>query len=112
MKPIGKYVMRMSWKERRHRRLIVLCMNGVRRAQGKGIFLFTKLSQISDWRTDYRWRPENQQVETYVVQKYISNPYLVGGKKVLQCLVSPHPIRQLSYNRPTAHICLWTTKPN
>lgn len=44
--------------------------------------MFTKLSQISDWRTDYRWRPENQQVETYVVQKYISNPYLVGGKKV------------------------------
>ncbi|RLN26812.1 hypothetical protein BBJ28_00004350 [Nothophytophthora sp. Chile5] len=55
MKPIGKY--------------------------GKGIFLFTKLSQISDWRTDFRWRPENQQVETYVVQRYISNPYLVGGKK-------------------------------
>ncbi|KAF1335702.1 Tubulin polyglutamylase, partial [Globisporangium splendens] len=51
------------------------------RAQGKGIFLFTKLSQISDWRMNYRWRPENQQVETYVVQKYISNPYLVGGKK-------------------------------
>lgn len=54
------------------------------RAQGKGIFLFTKLSQISDWRTDYRWRPENQQVETYVVQKYISNPFLVGGKKVIR----------------------------
>ncbi|KAJ0394119.1 hypothetical protein P43SY_010005 [Pythium insidiosum] len=51
------------------------------RAQGKGIFLFTKLSQISDWRTDYRWQPQSQQVETYVVQKYISNPYLVGGKK-------------------------------
>lgn len=51
------------------------------RAQGKGIFLFTKLSQISDWRTDYRWQPQNQQVETYVVQRYISTPYLVGGKK-------------------------------
>ncbi|RHY13276.1 hypothetical protein DYB36_010177, partial [Aphanomyces astaci] len=57
------------------------CVNHIR-AQGKGIFLFTKLSQISDWRTDYRYKqPENQQVETYVVQKYISNPYLVGGKK-------------------------------
>ena len=51
------------------------------RAQGKGIFLFTKLSQISDWRTDFRWKPENNQVESYVAQKYISNPYLVGGKK-------------------------------
>ncbi|KAG7400772.1 hypothetical protein PHYBOEH_004578 [Phytophthora boehmeriae] len=62
MKPIGKQVLLLP-------------------AQGKGIFLFTKLSQISDWRTDFRWRPENQQVETYVVQRYISNPYLVGGKK-------------------------------
>ena len=52
------------------------------RAQGKGIFLFTKLSQISDWRTDCHWQPQNQQVETYVVQKYLSGPYLVGGKKV------------------------------
>ncbi|ETV74521.1 hypothetical protein H257_11044 [Aphanomyces astaci] len=57
-------------------------MKPIGKAQGKGIFLFTKLSQISDWRTDYRYKqPENQQVETYVVQKYISNPYLVGGKK-------------------------------
>ncbi|KAF0749447.1 hypothetical protein AaE_007043 [Aphanomyces astaci] len=70
MKPIGKYV--------RHT------------AQGKGIFLFTKLSQISDWRTDYRYKqPENQQVETYVVQKYISNPYLVGGKKRIHIRLSP-----------------------
>ncbi|TYZ59530.1 hypothetical protein PybrP1_003448 [[Pythium] brassicae (nom. inval.)] len=56
-------------------------MKPIGKAQGKGIFLFTKLSQISDWKTDYRWHPENHQVETYVVQKYISNPYLVGGKK-------------------------------
>ncbi|RLN61255.1 hypothetical protein BBJ29_001596 [Phytophthora kernoviae] len=59
----------------------VWIMKPIGKAQGKGIFLFTKLSQISDWRTDFRWRPENQQVETYVVQRYISNPYLVGGKK-------------------------------
>ncbi|KAG3110768.1 putative tubulin polyglutamylase [Phytophthora idaei] len=59
----------------------VWIMKPIGKAQGKGIFLFTKLSQISDWRTDFRWRPENQQVETYVVQRYISSPYLVGGKK-------------------------------
>ncbi|TMW55878.1 hypothetical protein Poli38472_008526 [Pythium oligandrum] len=59
----------------------VWIMKPTSKAQGKGIFLFTKLSQISDWRTDYRWQPQNQQVETYVVQRYISNPYLVGGKK-------------------------------
>lgn len=52
------------------------------KAQGKGIFLFQKLSQISDWRTDYRWKPDNPSVESYVVQRYIANPYCVGGKKV------------------------------
>lgn len=56
-------------------------MKPIGKAQGKGIFLFTKLSQISDWRTDYRWKPDNPSVESYVVQQYISNPYLVGGKK-------------------------------
>ncbi|CEG45296.1 tubulin polyglutamylase, putative [Plasmopara halstedii] len=59
----------------------VWIMKPIGKAQGKGIFLFSKLNQVSEWRTDYRWRPENQQVETYVVQRYISDPYLVGGKK-------------------------------
>ncbi|MCO5608863.1 hypothetical protein L7F22_063081 [Adiantum nelumboides] len=56
-------------------------MKPVGKAQGKGIFLFTKLSQISEWKKDHRWKTENQQVENYIVQKYIDNPYLVGGKK-------------------------------
>ena len=50
-------------------------------AQGKGIFLFNKLSQIADWKKDHRWKADNPQAETYVVQKYIENPLLVGGKK-------------------------------
>ena len=52
-----------------------------RRRQGKGIFMFQKLSDIADWRSDYRWKPDHPSVESYVVQRYISNPYLVGGKK-------------------------------
>lgn len=63
-------------------------MKPVGRAQGKGIFLFTKLNQISDWKKNYKWRPNNgqddqqeEQVETYVAQRYIDNPYLIGGVK-------------------------------
>ena len=57
-------------------------MKPVGRSQGKGIFLFTKLSQITQWKSDSRWRaPDNPGVESYVVQRYVANPYLVGGKK-------------------------------
>jgi tubulin polyglutamylase TTLL9 len=56
-------------------------MKPIGKSQGKGIFLFNKLSQITQWKSDYRWKPDNPQVEAYVVQKYISNPYLIGGKK-------------------------------
>ena len=53
----------------------------VYRSQGKGIFLFTKLSQINKWKSDSRYKPENNDAETYVVQRYINNPYLVAGRK-------------------------------
>lgn len=56
-------------------------MKPIARSQGKGIFLFNKLAQIQQWKSDYRWKPENAAVEAYVVQKYLANPYLIGGKK-------------------------------
>lgn len=69
----------------------VYIMKPIGKAQGKGIFLFSKLSQISDWRTESRYSNVGNQsqgassasspAEAYVVQKYISNPYLIGGKK-------------------------------
>ena len=51
------------------------------KAQGKGIFLVDRLSQITDWKSETRFRPENPGVESYVCQRYITNPLLVGGKK-------------------------------
>eukprot|EP00240_Pyramimonas_obovata_P004703 CAMPEP_0118960834 /NCGR_PEP_ID=MMETSP1169-20130426/63839_1 /TAXON_ID=36882 /ORGANISM="Pyramimonas obovata, Strain CCMP722" /LENGTH=414 /DNA_ID=CAMNT_0006908987 /DNA_START=38 /DNA_END=1282 /DNA_ORIENTATION=- len=58
------------------------------RAQGKGIFLVSKLSQMNDWRTGgsgvrtggsvYACQG---QVENYICQRYLDNPYLIGGKK-------------------------------
>mmetsp|Transcript_2707 Transcript_2707/g.7060 ORF Transcript_2707/g.7060 Transcript_2707/m.7060 type:complete len:335 (-) Transcript_2707:339-1343(-) len=58
-------------------------------AQGRGIFLFNKLSEVSQWKKDVRWTDERfkqkkedqPQQEAYVVSKYVANPYLVGGKK-------------------------------
>jgi tubulin polyglutamylase TTLL9 len=56
-------------------------MKPVGSAQGKGIFIFTKLSEISDWKKDYKWKSDEPQAAAYIVQRYINNPYLIGGKK-------------------------------
>ena len=65
----------------------VWIMKPVGKAQGKGIFLFNKLNQISEWKKDTRWsRPGDaaslqEKAENYIVQRYIERPYLIGGKK-------------------------------
>jgi len=56
-------------------------MKPIGKAQGKGIFLFNKLSQVSDWKKDHKWKPDAPQAETYVAQRYVQRPYTVGGKK-------------------------------
>ena len=59
----------------------VWIMKPISRAQGKGIFLFTKLNQISQWKNDFRWKPDQPQADPYIVSKYILRPLLIGGKK-------------------------------
>lgn len=65
-------------------------MKPVGKCQGRGIFLFTKLSDISDWKNVPKsyYYPKNHddsekddKIEMYVVQKYIHQPYLIGNKK-------------------------------
>jgi tubulin polyglutamylase TTLL9 len=56
-------------------------MKPVGRSQGKGIFLFDKLSQIQEWKSNFRYKPENPTAEPYIVQRYIYNPLTIGGKK-------------------------------
>lgn len=94
----------------------VWIMKPVGRAQGKGIFLINKMSQVSQWRKDPRinnsnssstrdlsnggtngnnlnekgegggkngagvGRDNDNEPEAYIVQKYIENPYLIGGE--------------------------------
>ena len=31
------------------------------KSQGKGIFLINKLAQITQWKSEYRWKPDNPQ---------------------------------------------------
>jgi tubulin polyglutamylase TTLL9 len=93
----------------------VWIMKPIGSAQGKGIFLFTRLSEISDWKTDFKYlkapantkatpaTEENKEVEAYVVQRYLQYPLLVGGKKFdmrLYALVTSfNPLRVYQYRR-------------
>lgn len=64
-----------------------LDLTQIGRSQGKGIFLFNKLSEIEEW-SDAPSQPE-----PYIVQRYIQLPLLLGGKKFdlrLYTLVTSH----------------------
>jgi len=63
-------------------------MKPVCRSQGAGIFLMTKLTQIQQWRPSLTWntqrdrdRDDEEGPELYVVQRYVDDPLLIGGKK-------------------------------
>jgi len=66
---------------------LIWIMKPVAKSQGKGIFLFRKLKDITDWKKgEYQSQhdqpqPAKEAPETYVVQRYIDNPYLIGGRK-------------------------------
>ncbi|XP_067904125.1 probable tubulin polyglutamylase TTLL9 isoform X2 [Heterodontus francisci] len=63
---------------------ITWIMKPVARSQGKGIFLFRKLKDIMEWRKDGNRADDSKDevvVESYVVQRYVENPYLIGGRK-------------------------------
>lgn len=80
-------------QEFRKRHNSIWIMKPPAKAQGKGIFLFSKLSQISEWRREFKQRQGltggasnpygcgMEQVEPYLAQRYVHNPHLVGGKK-------------------------------
>ncbi|KAI5744944.1 hypothetical protein M8J76_006834 [Diaphorina citri] len=61
-------------------------------SQGRGILLFKKLSEFEEWRENKDWSPKERKrsddpndieliPEVYVAQKYITNPYLLEGRK-------------------------------
>lgn len=48
------------------------------KAQGKGIFLVNNINQIISWKNNVKHGDPN---EVFVAQKYVMNPFLLGGKK-------------------------------
>ncbi|XP_037667218.1 probable tubulin polyglutamylase TTLL9 isoform X2 [Choloepus didactylus] len=108
---------------------ITWIMKPVARSQGKGIFLFRRLKDIMDWRkgtagkklTSLEAQPARSAVnpsgshdtknsddqkdeipvENYVAQRYIENPYLIGGRKfdlrVYVLVMSYIPLRAWLY---------------
>ncbi|XP_059144422.1 probable tubulin polyglutamylase TTLL9 isoform X1 [Physella acuta] len=82
-------------------------MKPIAKSQGKGIFLFKRLKDITDWKRGVEYQPQLQQVdgtqpiETYVVQHYIENPYLIGGRKfdirVYVLVTSYNPLKVYLY---------------
>lgn len=64
------------------------------KSQGRGIFLFRKLKDLVEWKSkELKLQQPGTTAETYIVQRYVDNPYLVAGlfttfEKCLQLLKS------------------------
>jgi tubulin polyglutamylase TTLL9 len=86
------------------------------RAQGKGIFLFTELNDIMAWKKNESKPNEksndpNKEIvpaEVYIVQRYLSNPYLIGGRKfdirIYVLVMSFSPIKAYLYREGFARL--------
>lgn len=78
-------------------------MKPTSKAQGRGIFIISKLTQIK------KWAAKGEGREAYVVSRYIDNPLLIGGKKFdlrIYVLVSSYrPLRVFVHRDGFARLC-------
>ncbi|CAD1474212.1 unnamed protein product, partial [Heterotrigona itama] len=63
-----------------------------------GIFLFRKLKDLSEWCSkEFGQQVETSPPETFIVQKYVENPYLLAGRKfdlrIYTLVTSFHPLK-------------------
>ncbi|XP_011864921.1 PREDICTED: probable tubulin polyglutamylase TTLL9 [Vollenhovia emeryi] len=82
----------------------------VARSRGKGIFLFRKLKDLAEWKSrEAKSQQSGIPLETYVVQKYIDNPYLVAGRKfdlrIYVLVTSFHPLKVWLAREGFARLC-------
>ncbi|XP_064397984.1 polyglutamylase complex subunit TTLL1-like isoform X2 [Halichondria panicea] len=85
-------------------------MKPAAKAQGVGIFLINKLSQLKKWSKDnskVNLVPHTKEV--YVISRYIENPLLIGGKKFdlrLYVLVTSYrPLKAYMYRLGFCRFC-------
>ncbi|EGD81575.1 tubulin tyrosine ligase [Salpingoeca rosetta] len=75
---------RMFVEEFKRKPGTVWIMKPVGSAQGKGIFLVSKLSELMEFKRDTRFdhqQRDDERQQAYIVQRYLQRPYLIGGKK-------------------------------
>ncbi|XP_062513741.1 polyglutamylase complex subunit TTLL1-like isoform X2 [Corticium candelabrum] len=80
------------------------------KAQGVGIFLVNKLSQIKKWSRDGRGIPAHVPgKDAYIIQRYLEDPLLIGGKKFdlrLYVLVTSYrPLKAYMYRLGFCRFC-------
>ena len=83
------------------------------KCQGQGITLVNKTSKLKKINFNNKTITENNtQItinETYVISKYIDNPFLIGGKKFdmrIYCLVTSfHPLKAYLYKQGFCRFC-------
>lgn len=82
------------------------------KAQGRGIFLVSKLNQLKKWSTGQKASASNAGLflEPYIISRYIPDPLLVGGKKFdlrLYVLVTSYrPLKACLYRGGFCRFCV------
>lgn len=79
------------------------------RSQGRGIFLFRKLKNLAEWRTkEFGMEPVEIPSETFIVQRYVENPYLLAGSCFPAIVVCAFGKPLSSRNFPVAEVDIST----
>lgn len=84
------------------------------KAQGRGIFLVSKLQQLKKWSTASQKTPFSQPKlpfrDSYIISRYLNDPLLVGGKKFdmrLYVLVTSYrPLKVYLYKGGFCRFCV------
>ncbi|KAG7190240.1 hypothetical protein KM043_006359 [Ampulex compressa] len=67
-------------------------------SQGRGIFLFRRLKNLAEWKAkEFASQQSELSAETFIVQKYVDDPYLLAGRKfdlrIYVLVTSFHPLK-------------------